>query len=335
MEYWIERMIWYLKLYLKDRVKDSGEIIFVNDHLLVRSSKSCRSQFPKHCLTMEERRASGREMSYPDYDQAADGALLIGRRCAAGIEEGESHEVLALLPRVLAASQSWYRSRGWPAASAGVLVNMAARGRLVIDKYMGASLPSMDVITCVQDRTHTATDNRWIYVMYTYEGGVEVACVGLVQYFVRVRATNGAAHVFDAGAQVGIQGEPGPVVRNRHGRRRCAQPLRLAVCKVWRAEVCPVIGEAGSGPLARPVPDLLRIRNMADGDTDKLPAHGGAPRPGMTGRYYGLYLVDICEISTQLVPTIELPVQPQGSQKKQRAPRVQRYFMTCCKLSGK
>ena len=97
-EYWIERMIWYLKLYLKDRVRDNGEVIFVGDHLLLKSAQTCRCEYPEHCRTVAERLGAGRAMAFPDYDDEEDCAMLLGRFVAAGLTATESEMVLHHFP---------------------------------------------------------------------------------------------------------------------------------------------------------------------------------------------------------------------------------------------
>lgn len=103
-EFWIERMIWYLKLYLKDRVKDSGEIIFVDDHLLVQSAMSCRCVYPELCLTLAERNDSlDTLMSPPEYDEVCDGVLLLGKRVsvpAAQVDDVMAEAVAVLVERL-------------------------------------------------------------------------------------------------------------------------------------------------------------------------------------------------------------------------------------------
>ena len=80
-EFWIERIIWYLNVrLLKDRAKDKGEVVFVNDHLLVKLAQTSRHQHPDHCRRLEERKQGSRSMAFPTYDTEVNSALLLGAR---------------------------------------------------------------------------------------------------------------------------------------------------------------------------------------------------------------------------------------------------------------
>lgn len=132
----------------------------------------------------------------------------------------------------------WYRAYGWPVANCTVLNRMYEKGRITMCKFLKASLASMDVVTCVADRTHHVTDNTWVYVQYTYTCGMKVPCVGQIQYFVRVRASDGAAAVFDPSDCQ--EDPPAPqvcAVRNTEGRLVYAKPVKFAVCKMWVGHV--------------------------------------------------------------------------------------------------
>ena len=335
-EFWIERMIWYLKLYLKDRVKDNGEIIFLNDHLLIRSAQSCRARHPSHCQNLAERRGGARAMEFPTYDAEADSALLLGARVAGTgqITEEESEVVLDLLPKVLQQSEAWYRARGWPTVNREVLSCMLDQGLLLLDKFRQASLPSMDVIASVQDHTHAATTNQWVYVPYTYDGIGLVPCVAEVQYFVRVRADSGGLPVFDATGLLeedASDDETATKYTVLEGDQLAhAEPLRLAVCKLWLADVCDSaagcsLGDADIGIL----PDLLCLSNVGQRKEDTLPEKKN-PRGHGAKRYFGYYLINIAEMETQLLPSVEMP----GLTGRNTARRI-RFFMTCSKMSGK
>ena len=109
-----------------------------------------------------------------------------------------------------------------------------------------------------------------------------------------------------------------------------ADPLRLAMCKLWLADVCASPSGCSTGDLTTgQLPDLLCLSNVGQSAPNKLPLDQ-LPKSGTKGRYFGLYLVDVCEIETQLLPSAEMA----GLSGRANAPRV-RYFMTCSKMSGK
>lgn len=336
-EFWIERMIWYLKVYLlKDRAKDNGEVVFVNDHLLVKSAQTCRHQHPDNCLKLEERTRGSRLMAFPTYDTEVDGALLLGARVVgvSQISDSECDQILDLLPTLLRDSAPWYRAKGWPEVDRSVLSAMHRDGKLLMDKFRQASLPSMHVVASVQDLTHVSTTNQWIYVPYTYSGIEEViSCVAEVQFFVRVRAVCGGMNIFDA-TDYAIPGDTDEDIASKYivqegDQIMQASPIRLAVCKMWLADTCDTAPCGCSGDESLSVlPDLLCVSNVGDSCDDTLPTNRDPRRCGKK-RYFGYHLVDIVEVQSQLIPSIELP----GASGKQTSPRV-RYFMTCSKTSG-
>ena len=332
-EYWIERMIWYLKLYLKDRVRDNGEIIFAKDHLLLKSAQTCRCIYPQHCLTLAERRGAGRAMEFPVYDKEVNGAMLLGPHVASGLSAAESAAVVPKLPEVLKASDEWYCGKGWPHAKVDVLSSMLERGSLVLDKFLQASLPCMDVISCTQDVKHHSTDNTWVYVVYKLPNGESLPCVGHVEYFVRCRATSGGVPVFDATGCIDDAAAEALKMK-RNGQCVLAVPLKFAVCKLWLAEVCDAdaIGCRKDDICPGLLPDLLCVSNMAE--ANQLPSdYDGSPLGARDSRrFFGEYLVDIAEIGTQLISSNRI-VMP-GSSKANKTPRSQ-FFMTCSKMSGK
>lgn len=332
-EYWIERMIWYLKLYLKDRVRDSGEIIFVNDHVLVKSAQSCRCEFPTHCMTIAERRAKPKVFEYPTYDMVGDNVLLLGPAVRAGLTDEQTSCVVQQLPRLLRVggdSAEWYRKRGWPAIDDDVMLAMHAAERFQFDKYLQASLPSMDVVTCDEDRRHVASDNRWVYVGYRFDDDSESACVALVQCFVRIRTSNGASAAFDPRGCVPVHEVQKYIVpADVAGKSTPAEPLRMAICKLWAATVRDRPEEIGS-PIRTvgTVPDILYVPNMGEGEETMLPYSARGSRGDRC--YYGEVLVNLPEVWSQLVASEPFPVE-----KANGGYRESRYFMSSWKLSGK
>ena len=335
-EFWIERMIWYLKVHLlKDRAKDKAEVVFVNDHLLVKSAQTSRHQHPDNCRRLEERKRGSRSMAFPTYDTEVDSALLLGPRVvgAGVLSDSESLQVLNLLPTLLRASTPWYRAKGWPVVDHSILAAMHGQGKLLLDKFRKASLPSMHVIASVQDETHFSTTNQWIYVPYTYSGiNKVIPCVAEVQYFVRVRAVCEGLPIFDA-SDCAIPGASDDLDSRysvqAEGQIKHAYPIRLAVCKLWLADECETAPCGASGDKELGVlPDLLCVSNVGDSFHETLPTNRD-PRGCGKKRYFGYHLVDIVEVESQLIPSIELA----GASGKETSPRV-RYFMTCSKMSG-
>ena len=156
-------------------------------------------------------------------------------------------------------------------------------------------------------------------------------------YFLRLEASDGAAAIFDAWeCQEGPPAEPVYCVRSNRGEKVRAQPIRLAMCKLWVGTVCDVRPESGDGEYTRPVPDLLEVVHLGKDKADRL-VGGRPPLPGSPKEFFGLYLVHVCEIDTQVVPTIQLnqPYRPNMSNRRRKKPRKTRYFMTCSKMSGK
>lgn len=348
-EYWIERMIWYLKLYLKDRVKDNGEIMFVNDHLLMMAAAACKCEFPQHCLSLEERRSRVLHMEAPVFDEleGSEGVLLLGRRVASGLPEEEVALVRSLLPTVLQQDAKWYRARGWPAVPPLVLSSMLAAescagdgsvaGPITIDKFMQASTPSMDVLACEQDNTHYATENFWALVTYARPNHDSLVCVAKILYFVRISAFSGGLPEFDAtdhhdeDASTDLDGQSLDVVDDKAQRVR-ARPLKMAVCKLWLAEDCAasVIGSHS----CRGVPELMRVANMGECRRDKLPPDYVGRDDSQSDRrcFFGHYLVHVAEIPAKLLASA--PTQS-GAGLGSRSPMQSRFFMTCTKMSGK
>lgn len=352
-EFWIERMIWYLKLYLKDRVKDNGEIIFVDDHLLVKSALTCRCEFPDLCLTIEERhKASAAPMLPPDFDEVCDGVLLLGKRVR--IKTSDLEEVTAAVVDVLAnklplllrepaadgVGDGWFAERGWPAVSEAVLHAMFEKELLHIDKFLQASLTCTDVVSSVEDVRKYVTENEWVTLSYE-KNGEQVRCVGQVQYFVRLSAHTGAAEVFDPRGCGDV--DDGSEIDGRlfdaPGRVRRAVPLRLAVCKLWAAEVLDTAAMGSPAALGGGVPDLLYVSNLGELPSDCIRGDA-APDFSTQKRYYGLYPVVVAEMEAKVVPTGELTrvvrVRGGGEEHGGRQRTYQyRYFMSCSKVSGR
>lgn len=325
-------MIWYLKLHLKDRVKDNGEVTFVNDHLLMVSAQSCRCMYPEHCLTIEERREKPSAVAFPEYDVSSEDVLLLGPSNKRGLTEEQELCVIQQLPgllRVEGESRKWYRDRGWPAIHDFVMHRMHKKNRFMLDKYMQASLPSMDVVTCNDDCRHVVTDNRWVFVGYTYDDNTECPCVAQVQAFVRVRTSNGASKAFDPRGCVHREEVDQYIVPSDiPGKSIPAQPLRMAICKLWAADIldCDAIGSPDRQPGS--VPDLLKVHHMGDTEANQLAP--SARRRSGTRCYFGLNLVNLSEVWSQLVPsqTFQNDLARGGTRESQ-------VFMTCSKLSGK
>lgn len=325
-------MIWYLKLYLKDRVKDSGEIMFVNDHLLVTSAQSCRCEFPAHCLTIAERHAKPSAMEFPQYDITGDGVLLLGPTVSPGLTEQQTECVVEQLPRLLRVGEDsgrWYRDRGWPAIEDEVMHAMHKANRFAFDKYLQASLPSLDVVTCAEDNRHVNSDNRWIYVGYRYGDDDECHCVAQVQTFVRVQTSNGASWAFDPRGCVPREDIHKYTIPSKvPGKSVRAQPLRMAICKLWAATIRDHRSIGSPVRVCGTVPDILYVPNIGEAADSKLP-YSATERQG-TRCYYGEVLVNLPEVWGQLVPSEVF----QNDISKGKV-RESRYFMSSFKLSGK
>lgn len=331
-EFWIERMIWYLKLYLKDRVKDKGEVMFVKDHLLTNSARSCRCEFPDHCLTIDEREARRSPISFPKYDVTGDDVLLLGKAVANRLSDREMSCIVQQLPGLLrleSDSGAWYRNRGWPAIEDDLMVTMIQQRKFRFHKYLQASLPSMDVVTCNEDCRHVASDNRWVFVGYKYEDNTECPCVGQVQTFVRIQTSNGASTAFDPRGCVPLEDVAKYTIPSgTPGKSVPAEPLRMAICKLWAAKVCDC--DAIGSPERQPgsVPDLLYVHNVAEGDEFRLP-HSARGRRGAKC-YYGEVLVNLPEVWSQLTPS-----DVDRNDTSSAGDRGSQYFMSCSKMSGK
>lgn len=335
LEFWIERMVRYLKMYLQERAQTRAEITFSNDHLLLKAAQTARSQYPQHCMTLEERQPATLEERFPAYDCLADGARLLGKRTKHGCTDVEKSLVCKLLQKCILGTPEWYAVRGWVPVQPSVFTSMVIENSVVMDKFTRAQLPGLDVMTSSQERNHPTTDNRWLYISYSTSDGSELVCVGLINFFVRVSAGYGTPAFFDPRKHLSAS-EPdggGCIAKDRDGSIREAVPLRFAVCQLWHATT-PGEAEGAVGlrprdsPSGEGLPDLLRVQGdlvaALDPDLSHAPSFDN-PR----GSYYGYHLVNIAEAQAQLCPTIQLRETASNGREVQV-----RYFLTSSKMSG-
>ena len=357
LEFWIERMVGYMKEDVRARVRQFPEVTFVKGHLLRTALMSMRSKYPEHCLTIDEFRKAGRKMPFPAYDelQQADSGnvLLLGKRAdgafvwralsasepaaAAYVSTAvaaspapltELDLVLSQLPRAIKRSPQDYAQQGWPIVLESALFEMHEEGSLLIDKFLRCSLTCSDLMSCEQDHSQPTSDNRWAYL----EHGEGEPCVAQVQCFVRVAFAPHAQPVFardciDAQAS---QETPLPAShpRGSDGRLIQAQPLRFAIVKLWRLAVVDtsaIGGRVEVDPVTLALPDLFFVDNI--GENGPCAASGSSQQAGSVEaeQYLGVHMVDATALQSQLVPT--KPFSQLGKQS--------RFFMTVNKSSGR
>jgi hypothetical protein len=186
LEFWIERMVHYLKHQVRYRVRENPELVFVNDHLLAMAALLERCRHPEHCLSLLECSKSGRKMVWPLYDEVTDrnaGVLLLGRRGwgARKLTCEEANFIVSKRPGLMQLNVSWFAARGWPLVSADKLERLlqtdGGRGhdgeQLYLDEFFRASLSSMDELSCIQNTANAVRDNTWVHILYRYNDGVE------------------------------------------------------------------------------------------------------------------------------------------------------------------
>lgn len=322
IELWIERMVFDLKDNVRDRVREHPEVIFVNDHLLRVAAAQARSAHPDHCRSIQEILEIGRDMTFPQYDFIADAVLLLHKQVDGGLTDAEVAAVATQLGRELSARSTWYAARGWAPLHGDVLLDMYADGTLLLEKFRQASLASNDIMSCAQDRSQVTRDNTWAYVNFKRADGVSEQGIAEVQFFVRARVECDNVAVFDddvleaAGVDVPVD------VDGNHVK---VDPVRFAVCKLWLADICSE-GTVGCRTVADPetgeLPDLFKVPCMSEARNNVRKPDSGA---SCQACFFGVWLVNVCEFQTQLVPTSEID---EGG-------KTVRYFMTAHKASGR
>lgn len=161
-----------------------------------------------------------------------------------------------------------------------------------LQKFVRAILPVGDAVSCVQCKTQYRKDNSWCFVEYITADGGSLQYVGHLDFFLKAEYTT--ADGFNLAPAC----------------RRPAQPLRLAVLRLYECE-CDVFtpGLRHADPeLGRP-PEFIRIPNTA--------AQGEPPHYECAGQW----VITLETLTSQLVPTRE---RPEG-----------RYFMWANKASGR
>lgn len=214
--------------------------------------------------------------------------------------------------------------QGWCKASEFLLRTMLGEDNLVFEGFRQATLRNGDVVSSLVDLSQPVSDNKWAFVPYAYDaGGNADFCVVQILFYARIRV----------GAEEGVptfcpeQCEAAGVDLEVDPSGSCfeAEPLRVAVTKMWLAEACDnAMGAVGCeskyGEATGVVPDLLVVSNTSE--TARVHGRGRhALRNGIKGRYFGHYLVDHDHIRCQLVRA--------GTDGGPQ------FFMTCGKLSGK
>jgi hypothetical protein len=111
----------------------------------------------------------------------------------------------------------------------------ALRAEKVLEKFSKAYITDGELLICKQDATCSGTDNRRVYLSFTYPGGRVVSCIGLVKCFVRAQVDAGRFQMFldENCIQCGV-----PVPKAPDGTQAQAKPLHLAVLDLFRADAC-------------------------------------------------------------------------------------------------
>ena len=177
-------------------------------------------------------------------------------------------------------------------------------------------------MSCDQDQSQATRDNTWAYVRYTRSDGVSEQAIAQVQYFVRARCEHEGFSTFnmDLMSEADIE-----LPLDADGNLMHVTALRFAMCKLWLADVCceGTIGcRIEADPDTGELPDLFKVRDLSESKTNVRKPRDGA---GVRACYFGLWLVNLCEIQSQLVPTCEVV---EGG-------KCVRYFMTAHKASGR
>lgn len=317
LELWIERMIHYMKHSVRNRVRQLPEVIFFNDHLLFDAADRAAFAHPSHCSNIADMAGKARDMCEPEYDVTDEAVFLLGRRSVRGLSNHEADLVLQQLPRQLRDDSSWYGDQGWPAASQQVLADMFAEGSLQLDKFMKARISGAEHMTCAQDFSQPTADDRWALISFAVGERIQ-HCIAQVQFFVRATV---AAHGMPVFAPQNVP--PSALPTDKDGNMLEAQPLRMAVCKLWRADICQA-GTVGCihevDAMTGELPDLFVVSNMSEASENVC----SDKRTTGAAKYYGEYLCDISELTAQMVPTVLL----------REGGNPVRYFMTAFKASG-
>lgn len=324
LELWVEHAVWWLKHKLQHHIREEPEKVFMNDQTLIMAATHRRIEHPSICLEDHER-SSGRRKTFPSYDPDDVSAHLVGKRVSGGLQDRELQTVLTQLSRQLGGSGAHYSCLGWPVAEEGCYRALHAAGELHLDMFTQAEISDGCVLSSEQTTGQPETENGWSYIAFsTDDDSSPLRCIGTPVCFVRAYADSSGLPQFSdrVPAVSGPEYVDVPVPHNGDEALTC-KPVRLVVLKLWHADVCSS-GTVGcmvaDDPVTKELPDLMVVRNLSTSKTLR-----DTSRPTSTACvYYGEYLVDLCELQAQLVPTA---VQKEGKGRDVM------YFMTARKAS--
>lgn len=314
-------MVQLYKRLIKYRSTALPELIFVNDHLLLRVCLRLMLALGSDSLkvlseAVQEARIARRKRQGQTEDTGDDCLLGAPRRLSADEQaevmppaSGQPKVQVKGLPYLLAAEaeleqDGWPVGNGLPTATTRARSIMRRLGYTVgprpgdegvllrLKKYVRAALPVGDTTSCLQCLTQSRKDNSWFLIRYVCTDDGTLLFIGHVRYYVL------------ANLETGRTATPLPQATE------LAAPLRLAVADLYSCQTLG--GRAVRPPCAdtgRP-PEFLTVANLERSGEHR------ADKP-----YAGTWVVDVRSITCVVVPTKEIGTR--------------RYFMVANKASGR
>lgn len=268
-EFWIERMIQYMKRVLSGRATNNLEACFVNDELMLEALRAWHARFPDHCKSVEEERKAEKARSRAAYSHndrpTPGGHVLLGQGStqAAAVRthrdgtpleahwEVSPEEEWEMILADLQLDREYARKRGWPVADPDCVTDIDVLGGLDGDddglkrwRHARARLSS-DVIVGSRQQLVSASRSNWVYAKFEDD---DYPCMLDVLYCVRVEYKGRWPAEHHLTCADGT--ELGP-----------PKPLRYVIARVFRADVVPPDTSAVTDRVSGISPEFLMVKD--------------------------------------------------------------------------
>jgi hypothetical protein len=232
LEFWVERMVQFLKTYVKYRSTDYPELIFVHWHLIWKALAHSRAEHPEDCRSFDELIPAVRHGPQlpPKYDVPADDSaeVLLGKAQPLTPEE------LGVVINLLAINHCTELPGQWTS-------ERLASSRL--QKFVKANLATDDGLASAQCESQGRKDNSWAYISILSAAGFRESCIARPRMFVQVLSEPAAVDGDQAFPAAGEQPDQ----------------LRLAVCDMWHCTAVTAAACDDTFDGAAGMPDILKV----------------------------------------------------------------------------